>query len=441
MQLPDYVKILLDTLNSAGYHTAAVGGCVRDPFLRKNPDDYDLTTAAPWQKVKELLSPRFPVLETGIKHGTVTVLSDSHPVEITTFRIESGYSDARHPDAVTFTDDLTADLARRDFTVNAMAYDGKMLFDPFCGRQDIERKIIRCVGDADTRFCEDALRILRALRFASKLGFSIEENTAAALRRHKDKLCAVSAERKFTELKKLLIGKDAGRILREFPEVIGAAVPEILPLIGLSQDNPHHIYDAWVHTAYAVDAVKPEVHLRLAALLHDTGKADVKTVDQNGIGHFYEHGHFSEQHAREALLRLKSDRKTLDTVTKLVKHHDIPLQNDRAILLRRLRQFGKEMLFDLIELQKADAQAQAFHPGRLEMLDEIRAACEELIKEQVCFSLSDLAVNGSDLIAAGIPAGKRIGEALELLLGAVCEGKVKNEKGALLEWIKEGPKR
>lgn len=437
MVIPSYVVCLIEKLTAAGFRTAAVGGCVRDSLLGKTPHDWDLATAAPWQEVKALFSPEYSVIETGTQHGTVTILSADYPVEITTFRIDGDYSDGRHPDRVRFTNDLSEDLARRDFTINAMAFDGDRIIDPFGGQTDLLSKTIRCVGNPKRRFQEDALRILRALRFSSVLGFSIEENTACAIREQAASLSLISAERVFSELTKLLCGESVQGVLLSFSDVFAHILPEIEPLIGLPQHNPHHCYDVWAHTVSTVANISPLPYLRLAALFHDTGKAVCRTTDSDGIDHFFGHAQLSEAYARRALHRLKSDRKTLDAVCRLVKWHDIPVTDEERLILRRLRQFGTDFFFDLLALKKADCMAKAPHPERLNLLQDIRKKAENLLLKDACFSRKDLAVSGRDLIEAGIPEGKAVGDGLKKLLDAVTDGRLPNEKAALLTALPE----
>mgnify|MGYP005765423917 FL=1 len=431
--IPSYVSCLIQKLSDAGYRTAAVGGCVRDSLLKREPHDWDLATAAPWQTVKALFSDSFPVIETGTQHGTVTVLSEGHPIEVTTFRIDGSYSDGRHPDYVHFTDDLEQDLRRRDFTINAMAFDGGHLIDPFGGRDDLSLRIIRCVGDPKMRFQEDALRMLRALRFSSSLGFTIEEQTASAIHKQAAALSLISAQRIFSELQKLLCGSNVKEVLLGFSDVFAYILPELTPLFGLPQNTPHHRYDVWEHTVQTVANVPPCPHMRFAALFHDMGKAACRSTDANGIDHFFGHAKKSAEYAHQILFRLKSDRKALDTICALVRRHDIPIDPDERLILRRLRQFGPAFFFDLLALKRADCLAQAAHPKRLFLLQSAEKTAKRLLSSNACFSLKSLAVHGDDLIAAGIPEGKAVGYCLKSLLNAVVEGILPNEKTALLD--------
>ena len=316
----------LALLLAAGYEAWIVGGCVRDALLGLPPKDYDLTTSALPEETQRVFA-AYPRIETGLRHGTVTVLLEGEPLEITTYRVDGAYSDARHPDGVTFTRSLRQDAARRDFTINAMAYaPGQGLQDFFGGQADLAQGTIRAVGRAETRFHEDALRILRALRFASVLDFTLEAETHQAALACAPLLAAISPERVFSELGKLLCGKAAGRVLRTYPQVLGAVVPEILPMVGFDQRNAHHCYDVWTHTAVAVDHVPPELPLRLAMLFHDIGKPDTFSLGEDGQGHFYGHARRSVEQAEAILTRLRAPRQVRETVLLLVRYHDAVLE-------------------------------------------------------------------------------------------------------------------
>lgn len=430
--IPGPARRALERLNRAGFEAYLVGGCVRDSLMGRVPGDWDITTSALPEETKQVFAEE-RLIETGLKHGTVTVLLEEMPLEITTFRVEAGYSDNRHPDAVRFTRSLREDLVRRDFTVNAMALsaDGQ-LYDYFGGREDLSCRVLRCVGDADKRFQEDGLRLLRALRFASVLDFSIAPETQAAIHRNRSLLNNISAERIFSELKKLLIGPRVEEILTEYPDVLGVFLPEILPCVGFDQKNPHHCYDIWVHIVKAIAACPADPQLRLAALFHDLGKPPAFSMDDKGIGHFYGHAKFSEEYAAGALLRLKADRETTDRVTELVRLHDTPVHASPAAVKRLLNRIGEEQFFRLLQLQRADNLAQApeyLHAGYCE---ERTALAREILTKQECFSLKDLAVSGKDLIAAGIRPSPAMGQLLQRLLEAVIDGKAENRKEPLL---------
>lgn len=440
LSLPSPVASLLARLNSAGFSAYVVGGCVRDTLLGLQPHDWDICTSALPEQMQQVFHDLHTV-ETGLKHGTLTVVVDHVPYEVTTFRVDGDYTDHRHPDSVHFVDNLTEDLARRDFTVNAMAYSPETgLADPFHGQQDLSANLIRCVGEAEKRFDEDALRILRALRFAAVYDFAIEPATSAALRKMAPDLSRVAGERIREELLKLLCGKAAGRILRDYPEVLAEIIPEIRPMIGYDQQNHHHSYDLWEHTVRGVEGVPADPVLRLTMLLHDTGKPAARTTDEKGEGHYKGHPKISEQIARKTADVLHLDNAFRDRLCNLVLHHDIPLRTDsgaintdRSFLLRRLNRFGEQDLRAIFLIHRSDRIATGYTTAKREdaRLQERMAALDALLAEQPCFTLKDLAVNGRDLLAAGLK-GKAVGEALQLLLEAVMDGKVPNEKAALM---------
>lgn len=435
MVLPPYAADVLRRLHAAGHAAFAVGGCVRDSVMGITPTDYDLATSATPEEVLHVFEEE-RVIETGVKHGTVTVLIGDASVEVTTFRVDGTYSDARRPDAVTFTPSLSADLARRDFTVNAMAWDERedLLIDPYGGAADIEQRVIRCVGDPDTRFREDALRILRALRFAAALDFSIAPETAAALRHCAPLLEKISAERVAVELCKLICGKNVRAVMLDYGDVLGVPIPEILPMRGFDQHNPYHIYDVWEHTAAAVESAPPTVVLRLAALLHDIGKPPCFTLDEGG-GHFYGHAKTGAEMADVILRRLRFDTATRERVVLLVREHCGFELTERAVK-RALNRLGPEAFFELSELMRSDNLAQS--PAlrhRQAWIDAMERLGRDILNEQACFSLKDLAVDGNDLIAAGYAPGPELGAALKKLLDAVIDGKAANEKSALLAYL------
>lgn len=436
--LPDNVKNAISQLNRAGYEAFAVGGCVRDALLGKTPKDFDLTTDALPEEVMQVFSDRHTI-GTGLAHGTVTVMMDGMPLEITTYRIDAEYTDHRHPDQVIFTRSLKEDAARRDFTVNALAYHDQLgIIDHFGGLEDLSKKQIRAVGNAEKRFEEDALRILRALRFSSVLGFAIVPETLAAARTKKHLLQNVSAERIAVELNKLLCGKDARRVLTEYYDILGEVLPELLPMVGFLQHNPHHCYDVFTHTAVAVENTPPEPILRLAALLHDMGKPHCFHMDEQSIGHFYGHAAHSKELAENILARLKYDNFTRRQVLELVEHHDLPVEPTEKSVKRALKKFTPELFFPLLQLQRADHLAQ--HPDfhhRLQQDDAVRRIAEEIIAGDQCFSLKDLAISGKDLLALGMPPGKELGTLLQTLLDRVIDGDLPNEKDALLRYVKE----
>lgn len=430
--LPDRIQYVLQRLQAAGFSAYAVGGCVRDHLLETTPKDYDVTTAAlPEQTMAVFAEHR--ILKTGLQHGTVTLLLDDLPIEITTYRVDEGYTDHRHPDAVRFTRDFREDAARRDFTMNAIGYnDTDGLRDPFGGREDIAARRIRAVGNAEARFTEDALRILRALRFSAVLDFSIEEKTAAAIVSCKHLLKEVSAERIATELKKLLTGTAVRRVLLEYAEVFAVILPELSATIGFHQHNPHHIYTVYEHCAAATEAIPPRADLRLAAFLHDIGKPACFFTDDAGVGHFYGHPAAGAAAAANILTRLRFDTATKDHVTMLIRAHDIMIEDTDKAVKRALNRLSPEGFCDLLALKRADCLAQ--HPDyhvRLPYYDALQQRAARILAERQCFSLRDLAVNGNDLLARGLH-GKQIGDALADLLERVIDGTLPNEKDALL---------
>ena len=439
LSVPPFALRALDQLTAAGYEAWLVGGCVRDHLLGLEPEDYDITTAAlPLQTEEVFAGER--IIETGLKHGTVTVVLEGRPVEITTFRVDGSYTDARHPDGVTFARTLREDAARRDFTVNAMAWHPERgLWDGYGGAEDLKNRIIRCVGDPEARFREDGLRILRAVRFASVLDFSLDHDTDAAARRTAPLLEKVAAERVWTELKKLLSGRAAGRVLTEYTDILGVPVPELLPMAGFDQRNRHHCFDLLRHTAAAVDAVAPDPVLRLAMLLHDAGKPETFTIGGDGQGHFYGHARRSVELAGDILLRLRAPNRIRERVCTLIRYHDTPLAPDPKQIRRWMNRLGEETFFDLIAVHRADtlALAPAFR-CRMESLDETAALARSILAKAPCLTLRDLAVGGRDLLEMGY-AGPAVGRALRFLLDRVLEGDLPNEREALLDALeKEG---
>lgn len=429
--LPPDAAAVMARLRASGYEAWAVGGWVRDALRGEAPHDVDIATNAPPETVRHIFSSR-RVLDTGVRHGTVSVEAGGAFLEITTYRAEGPYSDGRRPDSVRFVGSLREDLGRRDFTVNAMAWDGQSLEDPFGGASDLQERLIRCVGEADARFSEDALRILRALRFASVLGFSVEKGTRTALFRHAPSLRAVSQERTAAELTGLLCGKNVRSVLLEYVAVLGAVLPEILPLVGFGQHNPHHIYDAWEHTAAAVAAAPAEPALRLAALLHDIGKPAVFSPDESGTGHFYGHAEVSERMADDILRRLRFPAALRGRVRLLVRYHGAGPDASPKSVRRWLSRLGPRDFFALLALRRADCAAQ---PPRLEArfqyCDAVEAIARAELGKNVCLSVADLAVGGNDLIALGCPPGPMVGRVLRRLLEAVLDEITPNEPPAL----------
>lgn len=427
---------VLDALERAGHRAVLVGGCVRDSLLSIPPHDYDAATSALPEEILAACQP-WPCLDIGIQHGTITVLADGLPVEVTTFRKETTYSDHRHPDGVEFTPNLEEDLARRDFTVNAMAWEHGTIVDPFGGQEDLQNRLIRCVGDPDRRFTEDALRLLRGLRLAAQLEFKLHPDTAAAIHSHATDLNLVARERVWAEFSRLLCSPGAKEVLLAFPDVVGQIIPELAPSVGFDQKNFHHCYDVYTHSVMALDAVPPLLPVRLAALLHDGGKPETFFLDENGVGHFYGHPKVSAALADTALRRLRLPTALREQVVKLVERHDLPVEPTRPWVGRWLARLGEEDFFHLLTLKRGDRAACADptppSPDPLELAEKL---ARELLAEQACFSLKDLAVNGRDCMTAGLQ-GKEIGAALQKLLEQVAEGRLLNDRETLLEAIKK----
>lgn len=442
-QIPEDVQNVLGRLTASGHEAWCVGGCVRDLMRGVVPDDWDVTTSALPEETMALFGRR--AIPTGLRHGTVSVRTELRRVEVTTYRVDGAYADHRHPDSVVFTRSLEEDLKRRDFTVNAMAMgrDG-VVRDPFGGRTDLAAGVLRCVGMPDRRFREDALRILRGLRFAAVLDFSLEPSTAKSIHKNRALLRDIAAERIRVELVKLLLGQAAARVLREFPDVIGVFIPEILPMVGFDQRNPHHCYDLWEHTIRSVEAVGQDEVLRMAMLLHDIGKPACFTRDGQGTGHFYGHPAVSRDMAAEILRRLRFDNDRRRAILTLVEQHDRVFPRTEKGIRRALRLLGEENLRRLLAVKRADnsAQAPAFREENQREIRRAEELLELLLGRKDCFSLRQLAVNGRDMMDLGL-TGADIGKALNALLDRVVEGELPNDRQSLLEsaagWKKKQP--
>lgn len=433
IKLPKSVSQLLQILEDSGYEAFVVGGCVRDSLMGREPNDWDICTSARPEEMKACFS-QFPVIETGLKHGTLTILAEHQPFEVTTYRIDGDYSDGRRPDHVTFTSSLEADLARRDFTINAMAYHpSRGLIDPFGGRSDLQKKIIQCVGTAAKRFEEDALRIMRAVRFASQLEFDIEEKTSQALDTCLPLLDRIASERIRIEFDKLLCGPGAAKTLAEYRHIIARVIPEIKPMFDLDQKNPYHIYTVWDHTLHAVSHVKNTPVLKLAAFFHDIGKPGSMTIGEDGRSHFYRHEHLSEKLADQVMRRLKYDNATLNTVTKLVHSHGIVFRPSTKQARRLLSKLGEEQLRLLIQLEYADVKSQnpIYTDERVANIQAFDQAVNQVLEAKQCFSMRHMEINGRELLAMGVTQGPEVGRILNHLLEQVVEGTLPNEKKAL----------
>ena len=435
MNLPENVRFCLDRLEAAGFPCYAVGGCVRDFLLGLAPQDYDLCTAALPEETESVFSDHKLVLA-GKKHGTVGVITSCGVVEITTFRTEGGYQDHRHPDWVRFVPDIREDLARRDFTVNAMAWSpARGLQDPFGGAQDLKDRVLRAVGQPEERFREDALRILRGLRFSARYGLCPEEKTFAAMHSLAPFMDSLAAERVYEELCKLLMWATAEDLIR-FGPILGCVLPELEATRGFLQYSPHHLYDVYTHTAHVVEATPRELPLRWAALLHDLGKVTTFTMDEAGRGHFFGHAEASAQMADAILRRLKAPAALREQAVSLIEHHMTPLSPEPKSLRRRLSRFGKEKLLQLLALQKADFYSKGVTGEEFDFA-AVEKSLQEILAAAECLSLKDLAVSGHDLMALGI-TGPAIGRELNRLLELVLDEQLPNEKDVLLDNISQG---
>ena len=441
MQISSKAKIVINALADAGFSAYVVGGCVRDYFLGNQTSDTDITTSAKPCEVENILADKnIKVVETGLKHGTVTAVIDKTPLEITTFRADGEYRDSRHPQSVEFVEDIEQDLKRRDFTVNAMAYnDERGLVDLFGGREDIENRIIRTVGEPDARFKEDALRIMRALRFSSVLGFEIEEKTKKSIFDNMYLLENISAERIFSELSKLLCGKNVLNVLDEFRQVIGVIIPQLIPSFNCAQNTPWHTYTVYEHIIHSVDFAPCDPVIRLTMLLHDIGKPSVKRTDENGRDHFKTHADAGEKIAAEVLSKLKVSNNIYNKVTTLIKYHQ-SVENVNDVKIKHwFNKIGEEYTLSLFDVRIADLKAHNL--GKKEVLFEIERlmSLEEeakmIIKRREPYKISELAVNGHDLISLGF-SGREIGDKLSEILTLVMDGKLNNTKTDILNFIK-----
>ena len=434
MHLPKNVLFCIEKLEKAGYPTYAVGGCVRDACLGLKPHDYDLCTAATPDTTAAVFSD-FPLVRAGEKHGTIGVVLEGEVIEITTFRTEGDYLDSRHPQWVAFVPTVEQDLARRDFTVNAMAYSPTRGFaDPFGGRDDLHDHILRAVGDPETRLSEDALRILRGVRFAARFALTPEKNTLAAMNTLAPLMENLARERVYDELSKLLLCACAEDLIT-FAPILAQVIPELQPAIGFDQRSHHHAYDIFTHTAHVTEGLPADLTLRWAALLHDIGKVSTFTLDGHGQGHFYGHAEKSAEMANAILLRLKAPTALREDAKFLIEKHMTPLTPDKKLLRRRLSQYGENRLRMLLRLQKADFCAKGV-TGDTADFAAVEGVLEEIFSEKACLSIKDLAVNGHDLMTLGY-TGPAIGQALQFLLDGVLDDRLPNEKTALINALKK----
>lgn len=435
---PKNVLYILDVMRDNGFEAYAVGGCVRDAVLGRVPKDWDITVNAIPAKIKELFG---RTVDTGLKHGTVTVMLGGEAYEVTTFRVDGIYEDGRHPSSVEFTGDLEEDLRRRDFTINAMAWNPERgLVDPFGGTSDIKARYIRAVGNPDERFHEDALRMLRAVRFAARLGFEIEAGTLEGISKNNGLICNVSSERIRDELTGILTAEDPGRLtlLRDVG-IMGLILPELEACFDTPQNNPHHVYDVGEHSIRAVAAIENERCLRWTMLLHDTGKAVTRTTDGDGVDHFYGHPDKSVEIAENILVRLRFDNKSIDRILRLIRYHDRDIIPQPKAVAKAVSTVGEDLFEDLLKVKRADKAAQ--NPANagegIDYVDRVGMIYHELLESNTCLKLGDLAVNGRDLIGLGFREGREIGETLTVLFEKVLEDRTLNDKAVLMRMAGE----
>ncbi len=439
IQLPEKVSFIIHTIMEAGFEAYAVGGCVRDCLLGREPDDWDITTSAAPGQVKALFK---RTIDTGIAHGTVTVMLEGEGFEVTTYRVDGAYEDSRHPKEVTFTASLTEDLRRRDFTINAMAYNEQAgLTDIFGGRKDIERKLIRCVGNPRERFGEDALRMMRAVRFSAQLGYDIEQETREAIKDLAPNLCQISAERIQTELVKLALSRHPEKLRTAYETGITAVIlPEFDACMETVQNHPHHCYTVGEHILKSMQEIKASRELRLAMLFHDIGKPVTLSQDKEGTHHFHGHPGVSEKMACDILHRLKFDNYTIDMVAKLVKYHDYDVEPEERSVRRAILKTGEKVFPCLFDVKQADIRAQSSYMRKEKeaKLEAVRRIYQHIMAQNQCISLKTLAVSGKDLIEeAGMKPGRELGQTLKKLFDMVVDDPSLNEKEILLKTLKE----
>lgn len=439
IKLSDSVKVIISQINKFGFEAFAVGGCVRDSLLGLTPHDWDVCTNAKPDEIKKCFE-GFKVFDTGIKHGTVSVVYDNSVFEVTTYRIDGEYLDNRHPQSVEFTSNINQDLARRDFTVNAMAYnDESGIIDPFDGITDLKNKIISCVGNPDKRFNEDALRILRGLRFASVYDFKIEKATSDSIKTNAHLLSGIASERINSELNKLLCGIGAENILNEYRDVFAVFIPEITLMFDYDQHSKHHSRDLWHHTTYALKTVQNNPLLRVTMLLHDIGKPNVRTTDDKGYCHFKNHQNVSVKIADKILHRLRYPTDFIGDCLVLIKYHDVRFCGSKNQLKRIMNKIGVDNTRLLFDVQFADISAQSNYQQEQKLIniDIARRQLEEILQENECFSLKQLAINGDDIKRLGISEGRQIGNILNYLMDKVIDNELENDKNILLSAAKD----
>ena len=432
--IPRDVQNIIDRLEASGHSAYIVGGCVRDAIMGRTPHDYDICTSALPDEVLSIFSDR-KVIETGLKHGTVTVQGDSDYYEVTTYRIDGEYTDSRHPDEVRFVDDVVEDLSRRDFTINAMAYNERTgLMDPFHGYDDIQNGLIRCVGNPINRFNEDALRIMRAVRFAATCGFTIHHDTHEAMLSLRHLLAQVSEERKTSEFCKMLIYANVD-LLMSYRDVFATFIPELQQTFDFEQNNPHHIYDVYEHIVHSVVKAPRDLHIRLALMFHDIAKPNTYVEDEAGVGHFYGHASDSAEISKEIMKRMRMDNDTIAIVSELIASHDMATSTSLKTIRRMISKIGEDQARRLIAVMRADKLAQSENADtlkNLEVLDIMESNIDVVKANNECFTLKNLAINGHDIIGLGVKDGKLIGRTLNDLLDVVLAEPEKNAKDILI---------
>lgn len=442
LEISEGARRIIKVLALKGHETYVVGGAVRDLLMGRTPHDYDFATSALPEEIKKTF-PR--TVDTGIKHGTVTVMDNKASYEVTTFRADGEYADARHPEGVEFISDVKSDILRRDFTINALAYnDQKGVIDCVGGMADIEKKIIRCVGEPERRFKEDALRMLRAVRFAVVLGFEIEENTAAAIKKYAILIKKVSAERVREEIEKILRSENPGGIvLLHEMGLLQYIIPELELCFSVEQRNKYHIYNVGEHIINAVANTPEDIIIRWAALLHDIGKPLCKSTDSNGIIHFYGHHHESVRLADDILHRLRLDNDSRKSILVLIENHDIRIDSNPVAVKRVMARMGEELFAKLLLLQEADNRAKnpKFLNDKLAKLSEVRVIYRKVLAERQPYLTADIVVNGRDLIKLGFRAGREIGDTLHILLDEVLVNPALNNREYLMNRAKQLKKK
>jgi tRNA nucleotidyltransferase (CCA-adding enzyme) len=437
MIIPTGVRLALDRLDRAGYEAYIVGGCVRDSLLGKTPTDWDIATSATPERIKEVFN-GYHRIYTGFKHGTITVILDEMPIEITTYRVDGKYSDGRRPDEVHYTGDIVEDLARRDFTINACAMTDSRFIDPFGGMDDIRHGIIRCVGNPKERFKEDSLRILRGIRFASMLGFVVEEETKKAILDCKELISNVSMERITMEFCKILLGDAVHDTLLEFQAVLAFIIPEIREMIEFDQRNKYHIYDVYRHTLKSVESIDKDVVLRTTMFFHDIAKPSCFSLDDNCVGHFYGHAKASAKMTEGILERMRFPKREIRDIIELIKYHDRPIGLTAKSVRKLLSKIGEEQFRRLLKVKRADTMAKnpIFWEVKLKDIEVVEDIFDSLIEKGACITRNQLAINGNDLIELGIPQGRLLGYILDTLLNMVLNEELENKKDDLLKWAK-----